>query len=96
MDKSFKFDRHLGHLAQKLGFVDVKLYKLCSLLPKRTLMVYLALAEYLIRYGIATWGNTSYYLLGKIFKLQKNMLRLIAKKNLDLLQGSVFLKNVKF
>ena len=78
VDATFSWTRHIDSLNKKLKNITVALYNLRTKLPSPTLrMVYVALAESIIRYGIGSWGAASDTYINEIKERQIIMLKTI-------------------
>jgi hypothetical protein len=82
IDCFFKWDLHIIKTIKRLRSVVGQLYKLKCLIPLPTLrMVYLSLAESLVRYGISAWGHSCKTNISNIQTVQNALVKLIAPKN---------------
>lgn len=82
IDNQFKWDKHIDLLCNRLRS---GLYSLRILKPfvnyETLIIVYHALIESLIRYGILSWGYTTNNYLDKIENIQKRIFKLISSKS---------------
>ena len=81
IDNRFKFDSHIQKLCTKLRTVLYYFYRIFPYLNVKTLkMIYTALAESRVRYGIQAWANTSKTHVEKVENLQNRILKVIHRK----------------
>lgn len=87
IDRYLRWSLHTEYVEKKIRTVIPAIYTLRNYVNKSTLkMVYYALVESRLRYGIQAWGSASKTYLEKIDRLQKKCLRLITreeKKSVD-------------
>ena len=76
IDKHFTWRSHVNTICKRLRTCAYNFYTLSQILPmKVTKIVYTALVESIISYGILAWGNASIVHLQKIFMLQKKIIK---------------------
>ena len=81
IDRNFSWKTHILHLCDKLRAVLVKFHHLSFALDKATLyMVYYALVDSLLSYGLTCYGNTFKTYLDKIKNLQIRFMKLLVDK----------------
>lgn len=82
IDKNLKWTQHIEHLNTKIRKLIWKFYNLREILPKNILkMVYYALAESILRYGISIWGGTYVTNIEMIKSSQRYLLKVILHKD---------------
>ena len=78
LDKHLTWDKHLKMLATKISKISGVLCRLKHFLPQRILLsIYNSLVLPHFTYGILLWGHK----IGKLFKLQKKIIRIITCSN---------------
>lgn len=83
IDHKFNWEPHINYICNKLRSILSKLYLLKYKIPYRTLrMLYLALADSIISYGLGSYGRTYKTYIEKIYKLQIRMLKTIVPINI--------------
>jgi len=71
---------HIDGICQKLSRVCFVLLKLRNIIDIKTLrMVYIAMFQGMVSYGIRFWGNVTY--ANKVLKMQKKAIRIFFKKS---------------
>ena len=82
VDDLLRWDKHILTTTNKLRKLIFRLKMLKRCLPLRILkMVYHALVESVICYGILAWGGTNITYINPLYKVQKYILRLLNNKN---------------
>lgn len=83
IDRHFTWKPHINLLCNRLRACNYLLYNINYILPinLRKLM-YSALVESLLSYGLLAWGNASMGHLYKLFAIQKRILKTIAPPNI--------------
>lgn len=82
IDRYFSWKSHISHLCDKLRLVLVKFHHLSFILDRATMyMIYYALADSLLSYGLACYGNTFKTYLDKIKSIQIRFMKLLVSKN---------------
>lgn len=82
IDCNFKWDIHIQKVCTRLRAIVSKLYRLKFFVPPNTLrIVYLSLAESLIRYGITSWGHSTKTNLLSVQNVQYSLLKLLLNKD---------------
>lgn len=83
IDKHFKWGPHIEVVSDKLRSINAKLSILKYKLPFFTLrLLYLALADSIISYGLCSYGRTYRTYLNRIYKLQLSILKNIVPNNI--------------
>jgi len=81
LDKHLKWDQHVLYLNKKIRFFIHKFYILRNFMTQRLiLMIYKALVEPLLRYGILVWGGMYSSSLAQLKVVQNYIVRIILKK----------------
>lgn len=81
IDKHLKWDQHVLYLCKKIRCLIHKFYMLRAILNKKLLlMMYKALVEPLLRYGIIVWGGTYDVHIDQLRTVQNYIVRVISKK----------------
>lgn len=82
IDKFLKWEPHIQKLTNNIRKLIYKFYLLREFLDKKLLiLIYKALVESLIRYGIIAWGGTYDNKIKKLSVVQNYILKVIYKKN---------------
>lgn len=85
IDNDFTWRPHIDLLCKRLRACALQLYNLKFVIPYSVnRLIYTALAESLISYGLLAWGNASFVHLNKILSLQNNMIKSIAPLDVKL------------
>jgi hypothetical protein len=80
VDDTLRWDKHINQITSKLSSVCYAMRVLTTLLPINALNVlYSSCAHSIISYGIIFWGASTNGII--IFRLQKNILRIMTKSN---------------
>jgi endonuclease/exonuclease/phosphatase family metal-dependent hydrolase len=91
IDCHFKWDVHIEKTRMKLRSCAFKLYQLKPYLPFKTMkIVYTALVESIVHYGLQVWGHSADYHLNVIIKLQKRILKSIIPNYIQLDTNQIF------
>ena len=78
MDNKLTWGVHIGKLISKLKSTLVIIRRIKNYVPKEVhLSIYRALFESHINYCISTWGNAVKNLTEKVFRLQKQCIRIL-------------------
>ena len=84
VDSHFKFDLHINNLNSKLRTCSYMIFQLRNFLqPGPLRIVYCALVESLIRYGLQSWGNTSKSFLDSVTAQQKRILKAMISRRMS-------------
>ena len=84
VDSRFKFDIHINNLNSKLRTCSYMIFQLRNFLqPGPLRIVYCALVESLIRYGLQSWGNTSKSFLDSVTAQQKRILKAMNSRKMS-------------
>jgi Reverse transcriptase (RNA-dependent DNA polymerase) len=76
IDKHFTWRSHVNAICKRLRICAYNFHSLSQILPMNvTKIVYTALVDSIISYGILAWGNASIVHLQKIFLLQKKIIK---------------------
>lgn len=82
IDCYLRWDVHIDNLTNRLKRLIYKFYQLRDVLSRRNLrIVYTALAESLIRYGVVIWGGLYNNTLGSLEVMQNTILKILFKKD---------------
>lgn len=82
IDTFLKWQPHIDYISRKIRKLVHKFYLLRDFLNKNILiMIYKALVESIIRYGILVWGGLYESSLYKLNIIQKYILKIIYRKN---------------
>ncbi|KAI5631398.1 reverse transcriptase (RNA-dependent DNA polymerase) domain-containing protein [Phthorimaea operculella] len=81
IENKFSWKKHIGIMCDKLRAVLVKLRHLSYVLDRATMyVVYFALVDSIISYGLGSYGQTFKTYLNKIKSLQKRFMKLLVDK----------------
>lgn len=81
IDDRFCWKPHIEHVCAKLRSISSKLLVLKYKMPYKVLrLLYMALADSVISYGISSYGRTFATYLHDIYKLQRKMLKIIVPR----------------
>ena len=80
-DERFKFDEHINYLQGRLKACSYAIYHLQSKTNQKILvMIFNALVQSIVRYGISIYGNTTKTHLRTVENIQARILKTIYKK----------------
>ncbi|KAJ8712232.1 hypothetical protein PYW07_005074 [Mythimna separata] len=83
VDSRFCWGPHIDYVCNKLRSILGKLSILKYKLPYKTLrMLYMALADSVINYGLSSYGKTYHTYLAEIYRLQLRILKVITPKHI--------------
>lgn len=78
IDGKFKWDKQIDKLYSRLRSCTYGFQNLVRYVDKKTLIiVYNALVDSILRYGVLAWGNASQTRLEKLRKIQNTILKII-------------------
>lgn len=81
IDQYLKWDAHIKFICKKMKYLSYKFYEINKILNiKHLRMVYYALVQSLLQYGITVWGGAFDSHLEEIFIMQKLIIKTILKK----------------
>lgn len=84
VDQHLKWDLHINYLCNRIRKTIFKFVTLRNILPINILkIVYTAIVESLIQYGILGWGGSSKTALTPLILLQKRIIKICLKKPKD-------------
>lgn len=82
VDRHLRWSGHVGYITNRVRKLIYKFYQLRDILDKNTLiMVYKALVESLLRYGILVWGGLYTVSLNRLNVVQNKILKVMYNKN---------------
>jgi hypothetical protein len=78
IDEHLKFPQHIDKINKKMRIIAYQIYMLKDIVhPSIKLLIYNAMVQSILRYGITVWGMASKTLLSSIIRNQKRILKLI-------------------
>ena len=82
MDKNLKWKDHIEYITNRLKNFIYKFYQLRNILPEKNLrVIYGALAESVIRYGILIWGGAYRESVRNLCTIQNTVLKILFRKS---------------
>ena len=79
-DSNLKWDKHINYLYSKTKYLVFVFYKLARIMNLETMrLIYYALFNSIIGYGIIAWGGAYHNSLNLLMNLQKRLLKIIHK-----------------
>ena len=82
IDQNFTWKEHISYVTTKIRKLIYKFYELRHVLSLSTLkMVYYALVETVLNYGLVVWGSAGVTILNKLQVAQKYIIKIIQFKN---------------
>ena len=94
IDTKFKFDIHIDNVCKRLRTCSYYIYYLGNYVDYRTLkIIYNALVESIIRYGIESWGGTANTHMKKIENVQKRILKSFHRKKQKTIESNIYKLN---
>ena len=94
IDTKFKFDIHIDNVCKRLRTCSYYIYYLGNYVDYRTLkIIYSALVESIIRYGIESWGGTANTHMKKIENVQKRILKSFHRKKQKTIESNIYKLN---
>lgn len=95
IDRFLKWGPHIDYLSNRIRRLIGKFYELRDFMSRKLLiMVYRALVESLLRYGIVVWGGLYNNALYKLNIVQKFILRVLFRKNRMYASRLLFTKEI--
>ena len=93
IDKNLCWETHINYIANKLSRTNGTISRLKNILPTKILrMIYAALFQPYLTYGITAWGFASNSSINRIFKLQKKVIRNVSKVRYNAHTSELFKK----
>ena len=94
IDEKLNWKIHINHLCKLLSKNTGVIHKLKSVLPQNILfMLYSTLILPYINYGVLAWGKSHKTQLGKLFVVQKRVIRIICNANFRAHTNPLFYDN---
>ena len=91
IDQHLKWDKHIAHVCNRLRKTIHKFVILRAYMPTDILrLVYLALVQSVIQYGIIAWGGITKTNLNPLYLLQKRIIKICLRKPLDYPTNLIF------
>ena len=82
IDQNFTWKEHISYVTTKIRKLIYKFYELRHVLSLSTLkMVYYALVETVLNYGLVVWGSAGVTILNKLQVAQKYIIKIMLFKN---------------
>lgn len=97
LDSHLRWDLHTENINKKIRSLLYSFYKLKNILDTKTLLlIYEALVESVIRYGLIVWGGINKTHLQTLSQTQKKLLKIILKKEITYSSDKLFRDNKIF
>lgn len=78
IDQTFKFKEHCDALCSKLRKISYQMYHISECINENVKkIIYFALVESILRYGITIWGNNSQSHKRKLYSIQNRIVKII-------------------
>ena len=93
INRNISWQPHINHIANKLSRINGTLCRLKNILPTKILrMIYSALFQPHLNYGLTSWGFSPNSTLNRIIKLQKKAIRNVSKAKYNAHTSELFKK----